>query len=135
MSELASLEEQGFVQNRQRDFENRYGGGPRYLSTSLSRFGDARGAIARVARALAFTKERGGDMQLDLISPDGLLVDDAVAMRVDNATGELAFITYFRVGSWAVSMMARGHEESTAGFLIATANLQADRLRSLSLRN
>jgi hypothetical protein len=130
-AEAGRLRERGFLSHRQREFENRYGGGPRELVVSVSRYSGAMGASAGVADNVAEMTARAEawDDPLRTIELELNGVDEVRAFAIDRPTQERVYLAFFRVGGSSGAVFVNGYAtESGHELFLTIAKQQVRRL-------
>lgn len=130
-AEQARLRDSGFLWNWQRDLENRYGGGPRWVGLSVSRYGDGSGASLSVSDRTKYTIERAAVWDHSVRTLDLPIVgaDEVKMLVVDRSNQERLYVAYFRVGTAAAGVLVGGYPDTLElDFVLKVMNEQARRL-------
>ncbi len=130
-AEQARLRESGFLWNWQRDLENRYGGGPRWVGLSVSSYGDRSGASVSVNDRTKYTIDRANYWDHSVRTLDLPIVgaDEVHMLVVDRSNQERLYVAYFRVGTAAAGVLVGGYPDTLhLDFVLKVMNEQAHRL-------
>jgi hypothetical protein len=122
----------GFVAHHQREFQNRYGGGPRELIVSVSRYRGSAGASSGVAENTAQVLARAESFA-DPVRVFDFNLSDAHELRafeIDRGPQERVYLAFFRVGAASAAVMVSGYRSDTGpDLLLAVTKEQVRRIR------
>jgi hypothetical protein len=130
--EADSLVSRGFVAHHQREFQNRYGGGPRELIVSVSWYDRVAGASTGVAENAAQVLARAESFEdpVRIFEFDLAGADELRAFEIDRGTQERVYLAFFRVGGASAAVMVNGYRWNTGPeLLLAVTKDQVRRIR------